>query len=77
MPVLDDPYTTAFNHEAKDYCIRGPGKQLSHNCHSLYPYNSFKLEPEGINAAKIANIAFNEGYLLAQLEMRLALGFTK
>jgi hypothetical protein len=68
------PYTTQYRHEGKYLYVDGPGDGLGFYSHTLWPNLSFKDKENAERAAKIANIAFEQGYLEAQQNIKKALG---
>ena len=68
---LDKPYTASHGHDNK-YYINGPapGGECSYYGGTLYPNLRFDTVEEAERAAKLANIAFNEGVKAAKKELR-------
>lgn len=69
------PYNTSPGKCSK-YYIDGPGSggHFSYYGGHLYPETRFDTEEEAEKACKLVNIAYNEGYRKAQLDIQLALG---
>lgn len=70
------PYVASFNNNS-DPIVDGPGAGLGFNAGTLYPELTCGSEHESIRAAKIANIAYDEGYRAAQRDIRRSLGLEK
>lgn len=71
---MKNPYTVNYRHEGKYPYVDGPGDGLGYYGHTLWPNLSFNDVENAERAAKIANIAFGQGYLKAQQDIRKALG---
>ncbi len=72
------PYQAEFGHDKK-YYVDGPapGGECNYYGGTLYSSLRFATEEEAVRAARIANLAFNEGYEKAQADIRAALGISK
>lgn len=68
-----NPYKVAHGNDSKLY-VDGPGDGLTYYSGTLYPELRCDTEIEAERAAMIANTAYKEGYLQAQVDIRLALG---
>lgn len=66
-------YTTSSSARDK-YYINGPGKELGYNAGLLWPNLRFGTYEDAERSACIANIAYEQGYLQAQVDIRKAIG---
>ena len=75
---MKQPYKASFGADGKHY-VSGPspGGECGYYGGTLYPSLRTGKEEEAVRAARIANIAFVEGYNQAQADIREALGINK
>ncbi|MCK4790222.1 MAG: hypothetical protein KAV87_41165 [Desulfobacteraceae bacterium] len=71
--MTTEPYESRINGAGKPH-VRGPGNGLGYHSHALYPQLNCRDSDEAERAAKIANIAYEEGYNTAQQDMRKSMG---
>lgn len=74
---MDKPYSQRFDNENRPY-VDGPSDgSLSYYGGTLWPESRFLSDADAVRAARIANIAFEQGYLQAQHDIRKTLGIGK
>ncbi len=72
---MSDVYTARYGSDKK-YYVNGPGDGLGYNSGTLWPNLRAESKEQAEWGAKIANIAYLEGYEEAKLDIREALGIS-
>lgn len=67
-------YISGVNEESMPNVV-GPGDGLGYYAHTLNPHLTCDSKKEADRASGIANIAYYEGYIKCQKDIRTALGF--
>lgn len=70
---MNGPYKAARGNDQKEY-VDGPGEGLGYYLGTLWASLRFDDVKNAERAAKIANLAYREGYEQAQHDIRKALG---
>lgn len=77
MSEIPKPYSNSIGSDGKHY-VKGPSQgELGYDSGTLWPTLRFPDEVEAARAAKVANIAYEQGYMRAQAVIQEAMGLTR
>lgn len=72
--LVKQPYIAGIGSDNKPY-VDGPGDGMCYSSGSLWPERRLSSDADATAAAILCNEAYRQGFIAAQRQMRILLGF--